>query len=660
MGAPVLSPDRTQVAYAVTSLDAERNGYRSHLYLAPVSGAAAPRQMTDGAIRDAQPAWSPDGRQIGFLSNRSGSRQVWLLPVGGGEPVAVTAAPAGVSDFAWSPDGSRIAFVTTDPVVNEQPADIPPGDYMRIRRIKYRADGVGVIRTGRKQIWVTEVIGQAPARQLTIGDYDHTEPTWAPDGASLYCCACRRSDAEMTNANDIWQVGMDGLMREVFQSPGPLSALSVSTDGRWIAFFGHDNRASTSTVHGLWVVPTVGAGGQSAERSAPGARLLSGELGCLMRIVSDVLARDARQTPLWSADSSELWFNACAAGAMQIYRVSLHESEPRPLTAYAGTIYALDLVGPDQAVIAISEPQNPSDLWVVDLPADGPSPAVHGRRLTEINPWLREIRLAPPERRAFTGALDWPIEGWLVRPPGAAPGGRHPLILQVHGGPHFAYGCAFHFELQLMAARGYMVLYANPRGSYGYGQAFCSANDRDWGGNDYLDLLAALEVTASLPEVDGERLGVTGGSYGGFMTNWIITHTDRFRAAVTQRSLVDFLSFYGTSDTAYYVRERDIPGTPWSDARTLLRRSPLTYVQNCRTPLLIIHSEHDFRAPVSQAEELYLALKRLGKTVEFARFRGDGHTMASSGKPGNRLARLRLILEWFDRYLSVAEEAPHE
>jgi dipeptidyl aminopeptidase/acylaminoacyl peptidase len=307
--------------------------------------------------------------------------------------------------------------------------------------------------------------------------------------------------------------------------------------------------------------------------------------------------------------------------------------------------------------MATSDPTNPGDIWIADVEGleDGRPciPAQSERRLTEVNAGaLAGAALSVPQRYAYVGADGWTMDGWVMPPVGCEPGARYPTILAVHGGPHSAYGEAFFHEFQVLAALGYAVVLTNPRGSQGYGQTFTAATRHDWGGKDYADIMEGLDAALARFEfLDSNRLGVQGGSYGGFMTNWIIGHTQRFAAAVTMRSIVNCLSQWGTSDLAYFKGYWEFPGDPWESPEFYWERSPLAYVKNITTPLLILHSENDLRCPIGESEQLFAALKKQGKEVLFARFPNESHDLSRSGQPQHRVERLRLIVDWFAKYL---------
>jgi dipeptidyl aminopeptidase/acylaminoacyl peptidase len=311
--------------------------------------------------------------------------------------------------------------------------------------------------------------------------------------------------------------------------------------------------------------------------------------------------------------------------------------------------FALDAAGRTLALVA-SDPVMPGDLFVRTL--DGATE--DERRLTQINAAvLADVALARPEEMGFAGADGWDLQGWVMRPPHAAPGDRVPAILEIHGGPADQYGYSFFLEFQLLAARGYAVLYSNPRGSAGYGRNFMHAVLGDWGGKDYEDVMAGLQAALERGGLDPDRLGVAGGSYGGYMTNWIVGHTDRFKAAVTMRSVVNIATFFGTSDMGWWLAVDEIGATPWDDLGKLMFHSPISYVASITTPLLILHSDGDLRCPIADAEQLFASLAYLGRTTKFVRFEGQNHNLSRTGHPRSRLIRLREILGWFEEHIPV-------
>jgi dipeptidyl aminopeptidase/acylaminoacyl peptidase len=635
---PQLSPDGTQVAFTVTRPDRDANTYRIHLWLVPAAGGD-PRQLTTAPAKETSPRWSPDGTRLVFLSDRSSDKQVWVIPVSGGEARALTSGRLAPADPVWSPDGRWIAFVgKPEPARAREESDVKV-----ISRLRYKQDGEGFWDGRWKQIFIVSADG-GPARQVTTGDFDHLSPAWSPDGAWLAYTANDSPDADFGNTADVWVVAPGGgSPRRLTAGIGPAQAPAWAPDGRHIAYVGHDNSCWVATNWGVWIVPSAG-----------------GDPVCLTahedRSAGHHLATDSRVHPssgglTWSPKGDRLFFMVADGGSTQIASVAAAAGSRGALRLE--TRGAHDLVGcsldrETRRVACIEgDPATTGEVAVVDFGGGL-------RRLTDLaGPALRPLALARPERFQYDTPDGFAVEGWVMRPSNPIYGERAPAVLEIHGGPHAAYGNAFFHEFQVLAAQGYGVIYLNPRGSQGYGQRFTAATRHDWGGKDYEDLMHGLDqVLAAHPWIDRERLGVAGGSYGGFMTNWIVGHTGRFRAAVTMRSISNAYSQWGTSDLAYMKGMWEYPGDPWEDPQFYLERSPITYVRRMRTPLLILHSEQDYRCPIEQGEQLFVALKKLGVPVLFVRFPNESHDLSRNGQPRHRLERLRHIVEWFRTYLA--------
>jgi len=355
-------------------------------------------------------------------------------------------------------------------------------------------------------------------------------------------------------------------------------------------------------------------------------------------------------TLVWMPDGGEIVFFATDRGSAHLYRVGVADRTVRQLTD--GSEVIADLCGAAGTVVyQRMTPTSLDELWALG-PSGGP------RRLVGPNDEvLADLEVRAPQRFSYTGVDGWPMDGWFLTPPGFDPATRYPAILRIHGGPHSAYGDTFNHYVHMLAARGYVVLWTNPRGSQGYGEAFAQAVVEDWGGKDSADILLGLEHIMAHRFIDPERVAVTGGSYGGFMTNWLITHTDRFRCAVTEVCVSNLHSFFGTSDIGATWGEVEWGASPWDDPGTLLAHSPLAYVKNVRTPVLIIGNEADHRCPIEQSEQFYIALRKLGKEAEFLRFLDSSHQMSSNGRPKPRIERLRRLVAWFDRHLQPAVQA---
>ncbi len=648
---PQLSPDGSRVAFVQTEVTREADGYRSNLWILPLAGGPA-RQFTSGDHRDSSPRWSPDGRWIAFLSDRGAAKtdpdtkkakHIYLIPADGGEASPLTSGTWHPSDLAWSPDGQMLAFVGW----REVPKEANQSDVKVITRVRYKFDGEGFWDGRYKHVFTVPVTG-GEVRAVTDGEFDHLDPSWSPDGRWIACAANRSAQADFTNISDIWIFPITGgEAKRLTRSIGPCALPSWAPDGQSIAYFGHDNACLGATNTNLWVVPVSGA--------APRNLTAGYDRSLGHHISSDMRAHPKVGGPVWSATGGHLFFLIAEGATNQVGTVDVDgRSGVRALTTARREVFGLSFDRTRQlAVVAASDPLTPGDLWGLQLGAgDAPRPAGE-RRLTAVNQALLDgLLLSTPERFEYAGADGWPVEGWVMRPVEFRDGGKYPTVLEIHGGPHFAYGEAFFHEFQLLAAQGFAVVYTNPRGSQGYGQQFTAATRHDWGGKDYEDIMRGLDAALErYPFLDRDRLGVAGGSYGGYMTNWVVGHTDRFKAAVTMRSIANHLSQWGTSDLAFMKGFWEFPGDPWEKPTWYWERSPLAYVTRITTPLLILHSEQDYRCPVGEAEQLFVALRKLGREVTLVRFPNESHDLSRNGQPTHRVERLRWIVRWFADHL---------
>jgi len=641
-----VSPDGTKVAFALAHLDYDSNEIRGVLWVVPIGGGP-PTPITADDSRDTTPKWSPDGRSIAFLSNRSGKRrgwkraplQLWVMSADGGEGRQLTAFRVGVSEFAWSPDGRTIAFITRGTLEEvERQLDEDEVIVREIRRPKYKFDRIGFL-DGYAHLWTVPAAGGTPVR-LTTGDFDHEGVTWLPTGREIVVLANRSPQADFSFARDLWLVNATtGSLRPLTDRTGPCASPQVSPDGKWISFVGHDYPESSARNTAIWVVPTMG--GMPINLTADFDHSVGNSVGTDVRFVP-LLPSTA-----WTADGGAIIFFSTIAGRTHLFSVGVLDKTARQLTD--GDEVIADLAaGGGMIVYQRIGPASLDELWFLD-------PSSRARRLAGFNDGLLgELELGQTRRFSYEGADGWPMEGWILTPPGFDPAKKYPAILRIHGGPHGAFGEAFGHYPQVLAARGYVLVYVNPRGSQGYGEAFMRSVVADWGTKDSHDILFGLDHVLAQGFVDPDRTAVTGGSYGGFMTNWLITHTSRFRCAVTEVCVSNLHSKYGTSDIGATWGEIEYGGTPWDDPTTLLQHSPIAYVKNVTTPVLITANEQDHRCPVEQSEQFFIALKKLGKEAAFLRFQGESHTMASNGRPKPRLERLRRLLAWFDKYLEPA------
>lgn len=643
---PELSPEGDRVAFVQATIDTERE-YRSHLYVQSVHGGM-PIQWTYGNVRDSSPRWSPDGTQLAFVSNRSGQPQIWLISTQGKEARQLTNCKHGAKNPVWSPDGGFILFSTPlaagESVQEEACPDgqkaVQNKQPMVVERLKYKSDQLGFLDGKYCQLAVIEV-RTGELRQLTDGNFDHGIGAWSFDGTRIAFSANRTDDPDRSFTSDVCVISLgDGTVQQLTNSTGAFTQPVWSPDGTQLACLGHQLEYDGATLSRIWTIDVQ-----------------SGDLRCVTAdwdvqagdvAIGDMRSGHAEQGALWAADGKGLYFLASDRGNTSLYYTTL-DGDVSLVVGGERQVFALTM---DRlrhtAVLGISDPSNPGDLYHVTL-AEGTE-----RRLTSANQQvLDEVTLSLPEPIAFTAPDGWTVHGWIMKPIGFQDGQKYPLILEIHGGPHAMYANTFFHEMQVLAAKGYAVLFTNPRGSHGYGQQFVDACRGDYGGKDYLDLMSAVDfVLNQFDFIDETRLGVTGGSYGGFMTNWIVGQTNRFKAAATQRSISNWLSFYGVSDIGYFFAEWEIHGNLYANPEKLWSHSPLRHVANIETPLLILHGERDYRCPIEQAEQLFVALKHQNKApVKFVRFPGANHELSRSGDPELRVARLNYIADWFATYL---------
>ncbi len=628
VGDAQIAPDGSRIAYVVRRLDRDQNDYTGNIY---IWEGGESRQFTSGG-KDSAPRWSPDGTRLAFLSKREEKTQIYVMPARGGESVQVTDAALGAGTPIWSPDSKRIAYagpVSTD----KEPADEGEAKIPKTRVIEravFKFDSQGLINDRRTHIFVVD-LATKETTAVTEGDFNDSGPTWAPDGEYLAFASDRDEEWDLRSASDIWVVSRRGGMpRRVTDGQGVWNSPAFSPDGSQIVFVGYakpENGTSTYFPQ-LW---TISRGGGEATNLLAGTDIAAGH-----SLLADwsIAGGDG---PVWEEEG--IYLIISERGTANIYRWN---DGLEPVTQ--GRHDVMDFsVCRGQVACTIAGATHPAEIGLV---RDGRIETVTGHNRDV----MAEALPVEPEHLTFTGAEGAEIDGWLMRPAGYIEGQTYPLILYIHGGPATAYGETFFHEFQALAGQGFGVFYTNPHGSTSSGRRFLTSIRGDWGNLDYQDLIAGVDRVLVEPWVDPNRLGVAGGSYGGFMTNWIIGHTDRFAAACTQRSICNMVSQGGISDWAA-TRGEALGATPEGNPEHLWNMSPLKYASNVKTPTLVIHSERDDRCPIAQGEEWYMALRRQRVPTRFVRFPEESHGLSRGGKPSRRGERMRYIQDWFSTYL---------
>jgi len=652
---PRLSPDGRWIAYVQVSADKLENGYKRNLWLAPTDGSE-PLQITRSG-KDSQPRWSPDGKMLAFTSGREEKPQIFLMRIGepGGEPRALTSMLNGANNPAWSPDGTRLAFLAgmnADGRAKEdrgeedpKPMDKLEGKHRKerreqdeskrfdpriVQRIPYRT-GVNFLSDHFQQVYVMPVAEgldkeSSKPRRLTHVDADHNPPQWTPDGEFILTARMGNpAGDEPWRWSNLYRIRIaDGsseqLTDETYSSSMPLA----SPDGNWIAFLRYPRERLSERIARLTILPP--ASGEPRDLNLD-----------LDRNIGDFK---------WMPNSSGIIFTALNRGTIEIYRVILADGQVEKVLSGEMHVDTFDLNDAGIAYTA-STPYNPSELFWQASSLDAPA------QLTHVNEkFLDGVIVQKMHELCWKSPSGTEIQGWYLLPVDYEEGQQYPLAFNIHGGPHVMWGPSMKsmwHEWQFNAARGYVVFYANPRGADGYGEGFQMALHGAWGDVAYVDLMAGIDLLLEQGFVDPKRMAVTGGSYGGYMTAWIIAHTDRFAAAAALRGVYNLLGFPGTTDIPSFIAT-EFGVEPWEDPMFLWKHSPLAYAHQIQTPLLLIHSENDFRVPIAEGEQLFAYVRRTGGTVKLIRYPREGHELSRSGEPEHRVSSLTHIIGWFDHY----------
>lgn len=652
-----VSPDGRNVALVRVTVNQKQDNYDTALWLVPANGSAPPRPLTSGT-RDSSPRWSPDGRQLAFLravekDGRPQPAQIYVLDMTGGEARPLTEAIRGAGSPVWSPDGRTIAFASRtgpkDLVKRERKEGERESDVRVVTRAAYRSNGGGYADPDRHtHIWTIRVPGDGepaePARQVTRGEFDEQGFVWAPDGKRIYFTSNRVEESYYhPQDSDLYAVpAAGGDIVKIASIEGTIGALSPSPDGTRLAFIGSPHGKPLRSFNQADLFITGAAPGSTPKNlTAAYDFQIGGGIGGDQRAPRGT----GGSTPVWSEDEQSILVVAAEHGSANIKRIAIASGRVDPVTSGQHDVMSYTDAGGGRLALVVSTPTIVGDLYLAD--ASGAM-----KKLTGFNDELfGQLAQREPEEIWYTSFDGKRIQGWILKPPDFQEGRKYPLILQIHGGPHAAYGNTFTHEFSWMAAKGFVVLYTNPRGSTSYGQEFANIIQHNYPGDDYKDLMAGVDQILERGYIDERRLGVTGGSGGGVLTNWTIGHTSRFAAAVSQRSIADWTGFWYTADFTLF-QPTWFKGAPWEDPQDFARRSPITYIAKITTPLMLIEGEDDLRTPPSDGgEQMFRALKYLKRPVVMVRFPGETHELSRSGKPWHRIERLQHIVGWFEKYL---------
>jgi len=643
-----ISPDGSQIVYCVQRAVKKKEKKYSNLWMIPAAGGS-PSQFTSGDQSDTRPRWSPDGTQIAFLSNRIDEKQaqLFIIPVSGGEARKLTDLKGTFEDFTWSSDGKKIAFVfrKKDKEDIEREEDSEKEDLgvvsRHISRVFYKEDGYGYFPRERKHLWVAAV-ETGELTQITTGSvHDETQPSWSPDGSSIVFCSNRSEDPDLDpDAIELWVIpAQGGDFRKIETFTGPKSNPRFSPDGKWIAFYGHQGKHVNWKVNRVWAVPYETPG-------EPRNLTEQWDMNVGGYTINDLPGTLPGIPPEWSPDSTSVYFQVSHHGNTTLQCVTL-DGKLESILEEPGVVGACTFDADHSRIAYLyGNMRTPGDVWVYTME--------HGtsQQLTEVNKDLfQDVVLGEAEEMWITGPDGNDLQGWILKPPDFQDSASYPSILEIHGGPRTQYGNIFMHEFHVLSAQGYVVYFCNPRGSQGYGEAHSQAIVNRWGTVDYADIMSWVDIVANLPYIDEKRMGVTGGSYGGYMTNWIIGHTDRFAAAVTQRSVSNLTSMYGSSDFNWAFEEEFGNEPPWENIENYWEQSPLKYIGTCTTPTLVIHSENDMRCDPEQGIQIFVALKRRGIDTELILFPEEFHGLSRGGRTDRRISRLNHMIRWFNRYL---------
>ena len=662
---PQISPDGATVAFVRVTVNEKENRYETSLFAVPASGADAPRRLTAG-IRDTTPRWAPDGKRLAFVraidkDGKTQPPQIYLMQMDGGEARPLTDVKSGAGGPVWSPDGKTIAFSSQTGPDDAPPAGGRKSDVQVITKATYRSNGnPGYIDTTHHAhiftIQVSDTVGggqtvsDTKPTQLTDGEFNEGGEEWAPDGSRLYFVSNRVAEPYYSEAgSELYAVpAAGGSMTKIASIAGNIGNISVSPDGRRIAFVGElrGEPIRSYSQPDLWVT-------DATPNSTPRNLTADYDFDIGGGIGGDQSApRGQNRHPIgWSPDGRKLMISSAEHGSSNLKLVDVATGRVNPLTDTQQDVVSYSATPQGNKIAAtLSTQTNIGDIFFLDFSPTSQEP--HRKQITHVNAELFDgIQQSEPEEINYKSFDGKNIQGWILKPPDFDASKKYPLILEIHGGPHSAYGNVYTHEFQWMAAKGYVVLFVNPRGSTSYGQDFGNIIQYHYPGDDYKDLMAGVDEVIKKGYVDANRLGVTGGSGGGLLTNWTITQTQRFKAAVSQRDIADWYGFWFTADFTLF-QPTWFRKAPWEDPQDFAARSPITHIANVTTPLMLVNGDADYRTPPADGGEMmFRALKYRKIPTVMVRFPRETHELSRSGEPMHRVERLQHIVGWMDEWL---------